>query len=171
MTTRITMTDLAVQSLGPCRIESPLKRLIENRKTNVHYVEEDDRVLFPDTASLLAAAGVGLENLPGFEPAGPRRHIFFDPSKLRAGIVTCGGLCPGINNVIRGLVMELSFHYGVQRIVGFRHGYQGFVPRTATTWSTSRRRSSAGSTRKGGRFWARHGEVRIPARSSTASNG
>jgi 6-phosphofructokinase 1 len=129
MTTRITMSDLAVQSLGPCRIESPLKPLIEARKTNVHYVEEDDRVLFPDTASLVAAAGVQAENLPGFEPAGPRRHIFFDPRKMRAGIVTCGGLCPGINNVIRGLVMELSFHYDVQRIHGFRNGYQGFIPR------------------------------------------
>jgi 6-phosphofructokinase 1 len=129
MTTRITMTDLAVATLGPCRIDSPLRPLIESRKTNVHYVEEDDRVLFPDTASLVAAAGVKAECLPGFEPAGPRRTIFFDPRKLRAGIVTCGGLCPGINNVIRGLVMELNFHYGVQRIHGFRNGYQGFIPR------------------------------------------
>jgi 6-phosphofructokinase 1 len=68
-------------------------------------------------------------DLPGFEPAGPRRSIFFDPAKLRVGVVTCGGLCPGINDVIRGLVMELTFHYGVQRIHGFRNGYQGFIPR------------------------------------------
>jgi len=129
MTTRVTASDLAVRALGPCRIESPLKPLIESRRTNVHYVEEDDRVLFADTASLVAAAGVGMENLPGFEPAGPRRDVFFDPRKMRVGIVTCGGLCPGINNVIRGLVMELSFHYGVQRITGFRNGYQGFIPR------------------------------------------
>ena len=122
MTTRITMSDLGVTTLGPCRIDSPLKPLIEGRKTNVHYVEEDDRVLFPDTASLVAAAGVRAEALPGFEPAGPRREIFFDPPKMRVGVVTCGGLCPGINDVIRGLVMELSFHYEVQRIVGFRNG-------------------------------------------------
>lgn len=129
MTTRITMTDLAVATLGPCRIDSPLKPLIEGRKTNVHYVEEDDRVLFHDTASLMAAAGVSPNALPGFEPAGPRREIFFDPPKMRVGIVTCGGLCPGVNNVIRGLVMELTFHYGVQRIYGFKNGYQGFIPR------------------------------------------
>jgi 6-phosphofructokinase 1 len=129
MTTRITMSDLGVTTLGPCRIDSPLKPLIEGRKTNVHYVEEDDRVLFPDTASLVAAAGVRAEALPGFEPAGPRREIFFDPPKMRVGVVTCGGLCPGINNVIRGLVMELTFHYGVQRIYGFKNGYQGFIPR------------------------------------------
>jgi len=129
MTTRITMSDLRVVSLGPCRIDSPLKPLIESRKTTVHYVEEDDLVLFPDTASLVAASGTRADALPGFEPAGPRRQIFFDPRKMRVGIVTCGGLCPGINNVIRGLVMELSFHYGVTRIHGFRNGYQGFIPR------------------------------------------
>ncbi|MFM7206764.1 MAG: ATP-dependent 6-phosphofructokinase [Planctomycetaceae bacterium] len=129
MTPRITMSDLSVATLGPCRIDSPLRPLIEGRKTNVHYVEEDDRVLFPDTASLVAAAGVRADALPGFEPAGPRKAIFFDPPKMRAGVVTCGGLCPGVNNVIRGLVMELTFHYGVQRIHGFRNGYQGFIPR------------------------------------------
>ncbi|RLS77007.1 MAG: ATP-dependent 6-phosphofructokinase [Planctomycetota bacterium] len=129
MTARITQTDLVVANLGPCRIDSPLKPLLESRRTNVHYVEEDDRVLFPDTSSLVAASGVRAEALPGFEPAGPRKNIFFDPKKLRVGVVTCGGLCPGINNVIRGLVMELTFHYGVTRIYGFRNGYQGFIPR------------------------------------------
>ena len=124
-----TAEDLAVKSLGPCRIDSPLKPLLESRSTTAHYVAEDDRVLFHDTAGLVAAAGFPLEQLPGFEPAGPRRSIFFDPAKMRVGIVTCGGLCPGLNDVIRGLVMELSHHYGVQRIYGFRNGYQGFIPR------------------------------------------
>ena len=73
-----------------------------------------------------ARAGAG-GALPSFEPAGPRRKIFFEPSKTRAGIVTCGGLCPGLNNVIRGLVLELSDHYGVTEIVGFRNGYLGLV--------------------------------------------
>jgi 6-phosphofructokinase 1 len=121
--------DLAIESLGPCRIESPLKPHIEARRTTTHYVAEDDRVLFHDTARLVAESGCAADALPGFEPAGPRRSIFFDPAKMRVGIVTCGGLCPGINDVIRGLVMELSFHYGVQRIHGFRNGYQGFISR------------------------------------------
>jgi 6-phosphofructokinase 1 len=103
--------------------------MLETRRTTVHYVGEDDRVLFHDTASLVRNSGCTLEELPGFEPAGPRRKIFFDASKMRVGIVTCGGLCPGINDVIRGLVMELSFHYGVQRIEGFKNGYRGFIPR------------------------------------------
>lgn len=121
--------DLAVKCLGPCRIDSPLKAVVESRRTTVHYVAEDDRVLFHDTVMLAASAGVPIDQLPGFEPAGPRRKIFFEPAKMRVGIVTCGGLCPGINDVIRGIVMELSFHYGVQRIHGFRNGYQGFIPR------------------------------------------
>jgi len=119
--------DLAVKSLGPCRIDSPLKALVENRVTTVHYVAEGDRVLFHDTLGLVAAAGLPPDQLPAFEPAGPRTKIFFEPAKLRAGIVTCGGLCPGINDVIRGIVMELSFHYGVQKIHGFRNGFQGFI--------------------------------------------
>jgi 6-phosphofructokinase 1 len=86
-------------------------------------------VLLDDTAGMVSARGVAVEDLPGFEAGGPRRKIFFDPSKTNVGIVTCGGLCPGLNNVIRGLVMELTRHYGVRRIVGFRNGYQGFIAR------------------------------------------
>src|SRR5437763_637937 len=74
------------------------------------------------------ARGGSVGDLPSFEPAGPRRKIFFDPSKTRAGIVTCGGLCPGLNDVIRGLVRNLTYHYGVRRVLGFRNGYQGFIP-------------------------------------------
>jgi len=61
--------------------------------------------------------------------AGPRDRIFFRPDSLRCGIVTCGGLCPGINNVIRGLVLELTHAYGVKEIYGFRYGFEGLVAR------------------------------------------
>jgi 6-phosphofructokinase 1 len=63
-----------------------------------------------------------------FELAGPRARIFFDPEQTRAGIVTCGGLCPGLNNVIRSLFLELHFAYGVKEVLGFRGGYQGLDP-------------------------------------------
>jgi 6-phosphofructokinase 1 len=117
--------ELAVKSLGACRIESPLAPILAKRKTSFYNVEENDRVLFDDTASALSAHSSGM--IPGFTPAGPRRKIFFDPSKTKAGIVTCGGLCPGFNDVIRGLVMELHFLYGVKKIYGFSNGYQGFI--------------------------------------------
>ena len=63
-----------------------------------------------------------------FEVAGPRDRLFFDAKKTRAGIVTCGGLCPGLNNVIRSLVLELHHGYGVQEVLGFIDGYQGLDP-------------------------------------------
>jgi 6-phosphofructokinase 1 len=119
--------ELSVKTLGPCRLESPLAPLLESRRTTEHYVDENDRVLFDDTVAMITGREGPLDQLPGFEPAGPRRKMFFDPSKTRVGIVTCGGLCPGLNDVIRGLVMELTFHYGVKRIYGFRNGYQGFI--------------------------------------------
>jgi 6-phosphofructokinase 1 len=62
------------------------------------------------------------------ERAGPREMIYFDPSKTRAAVVTCGGLCPGINNVIRSLVMTLNYRYGVKKILGIQYGFQGFNP-------------------------------------------
>ncbi len=121
--------DLNVRTLGPCRHDSPLAELLYDRRTSHHWVDANDRVLIDDTAAMVGARGVGVDRLPGFEAGGPRRKIFFDPSKTRVGIVTCGGLCPGLNNVIRGLVMELTLHYGVHRILGFRNGYQGFIAR------------------------------------------
>ena len=121
--------DLSVKTLGPCRRESPIAELLYSRRSSHHWVDASDRVLLDDTAAMARARGADVDGLPGFEAGGPRRKIFFDPSKTKVGIVTCGGLCPGLNNVIRGLVMELTRHYGVHRIVGFRNGYQGFIAR------------------------------------------
>lgn len=122
-----TPPDLTVRSLGPARIDSPLSGMLDAWRTTEHYVNEHDRVLLDDTLSTAVARRVPVAELPGLEPCGPRRKIFFDPSKTRAGIVTCGGLCPGLNDVIRGLVRSLMHHYGVRRVVGFRNGYQGFI--------------------------------------------
>jgi 6-phosphofructokinase 1 len=63
-----------------------------------------------------------------FERAGARRNLFFDPARTKVGIVTCGGICPGINDVVRALVMELYHIYGVRNIFGFRYGYAGLNP-------------------------------------------
>jgi 6-phosphofructokinase 1 len=120
-------SDLLVKTLGPCKIESPLGALLSQRNVTVHYVEESDRVLYDDTVSALVARGQRAEDLPAFEPAGPRRRLFFDPSKTRVGIVTCGGLCPGLNDVIRAITLELIQRYGVPKVWGFCNGYQGFI--------------------------------------------
>ena len=66
---------------------------------------------------------------PAFEMAGPREKIYFDPSKLRCALVTCGGLCPGLNDIIRAVVLELYYGYGVRNIYGIQFGLEGFIPK------------------------------------------
>jgi 6-phosphofructokinase 1 len=68
------------------------------------------------------------KELPSFELAGPRQNIYFDPSKLKCAVVTCGGLCPGLNDIIRSVVFQLYHCYGVRNICGIRYGLQGFIP-------------------------------------------
>ncbi len=62
------------------------------------------------------------------EPAGPRKNIFFNPAQTKAAIVTCGGLCPGINDVIRSVTMTLFYRYGVKNILGIKYGLRGLNP-------------------------------------------
>ncbi len=66
-----------------------------------------------------------------FERAGPREHLFFEPAKTKVAIVTCGGLCPGLNNVIRSVYVQLHYHYGVPAVMGVRYGYSGFSSETS----------------------------------------
>src|SRR5512143_4242494 len=115
--------DLQVKTLGPCTVPSPLVMHGEP------FVDEADRVYLGARHSDLApflAAGVAP---PSFEPAGPRQRIFFNPATLGVGVVTCGGLCPGLNNVLRSVVLRLWYAYGVRRVLGFRYGYAGLAPR------------------------------------------
>ncbi len=125
----VSLENLTVRTLGPCQITSPLLSFLEAREISINNVAEHDRVIFDDCLSAMLARECSLDKLPSFAPAGPRKKLFFDPSKTRAGIVTCGGLCPGLNDVIRGIVMELYFRYGVKRIHGFQHGFEGFIAR------------------------------------------
>ncbi len=122
------LADLHVRTLGECGYHSPLAAYVQGRRTNRHYVAGEDRVLLHETVSLITSSGRPVEELPSFEPGGPRARIFFPPHGSRAAVVTCGGLCPGLNDVIRALVMELNTHYGVTNILGFRHGFEGLVP-------------------------------------------
>lgn len=80
-------------------------------------------------SKIVWTGGQSPTDLKWFEKAGPRARIFFDPAKSRAGVVTCGGLCPGLNNVIRSVFLELHHFYGVREILGFRNGYSGLDPR------------------------------------------
>lgn len=123
----ITTDDLAITRLGERRVDTPLAELLGDRQETMHYVTETDRVLLDDTLGMAKRRGVDVAGQPAFNPGGPRAKLYFEPSAVTAGIVTCGGLCPGLNNVIRGLVLQLSRAYGVKRVLGFRNGYKGLT--------------------------------------------
>jgi len=106
-----------VTVLGEARVPSPIRGAV------------DDGLRVPERIVRDPAAPPAVELL--FEVAGPRARLYFDPAQVRAGIVTCGGLCPGLNDVIRSLVLELHHGYGVQEVLGFRGGYQGLDPERA----------------------------------------
>ena len=120
---------LQIERLGEAKIESPLKLSTVYGDNIANYVRDDESVVFYNEKKIILERLK--KNLPilSFEKAGPRQKIYFDPSKTKVGIVTCGGLCPGINNVIRALVYTLYYSYGVKRILGFRYGYRGFIPK------------------------------------------
>ena len=121
--------DLKVDTLGEPKIPSPLVLGAADADESANYVSDDRTVLFDiDRQSIVARVREG-KDIPAFELAGPRRNIFFDPARVKAAIVTCGGLCPGINNVIRTLVFELYYRYGVRSVLGIRYGYRGFIPK------------------------------------------
>jgi 6-phosphofructokinase 1 len=113
--------DFTVSRLGECNIPSPV--------ADVPFVRDDGRVLYhAHMERIREFLDKGIEP-PRMEIAGPREKIYFDPSGLRCGIVTCGGICPGINDVIRSIVLCLRYHYGVDKVYGFRFGYEGLVPK------------------------------------------
>ncbi len=114
---------LEVSTLGPCQHASPLARSLQTGEGVGTFVPDDMRVLYEPRFRLGEAI-----NPLAFERSGAREKIFFDPTKTRAAVVTCGGLCPGINNILRSLVFELTHNYGVTDILGIRYGYQGLNP-------------------------------------------
>ena len=117
--------DLNIETLGPRTIHSPLAN---QQLDGFHFIDDSERILF-DTVYNEAKSNGEWKHPLSMEMAGPREDIYFDPSKTTAAIVTCGGICPGINNVIRSLVMTLHYRYGVHRILGVQYGYQGFIAR------------------------------------------
>ena len=112
---------LDVPRLGECKIPSPVRRH--------EFIGEDERILIVENCSLLRYLSGKLGCEPSFERAGPHPKIYHDPSWTRVGILTAGGLCPGLNNVIKGLVEILSFDYGIKTIFGIRFGFAGLIPK------------------------------------------
>jgi 6-phosphofructokinase 1 len=117
--------DFTIMRLGECRFPSPV--------AGVKFVGDDDHVLYHGKLhEIRTYIDAGTEP-PCFEMAGPRERIYFDSTTVKCGIVTCGGLCPGLNDVIRSIVMNLYDHYSVQMVYGFPYGYEGLTNRFGNT--------------------------------------
>jgi 6-phosphofructokinase 1 len=110
-----------IPKLGECHFPSPMAGL--------RFVRDEEHGLVLSNLREIKKFLDEAKEPPTMELAGPREKIFFDPSKLKCGIVTCGGLCPGLNDVIRAIVMSLFHHYGVKTVYGFPFGYEGLVPK------------------------------------------
>lgn len=117
-----------IPNLGHAALTSPLPLSNEKGDNLFNFVTDAEQVVFNTAARDFARCLEAGEAPLAVEKAGPREKIFFDPRKTTAAIVTCGGLCPGINNVIRSLVMGLYYFYGVKKIIGIPYGYQGLSP-------------------------------------------
>jgi len=119
--------DTTVPTLGKSKIQSPIRADNEDTR-GLFFVSDQDRVLIDINQANMEDRIRRGQKIPSFEVAGPRAKIYFDPSKLRCALVTCGGLCPGLNDIIRSIVLELYHAYGVHHIYGARYGLQGFIP-------------------------------------------
>lgn len=118
--------DFTVDELGPCKVLSPIHLSKEKAVYQANYVRDGERIQYDiyhnDDEEELDCD----RNL--IQKAGPREHIYFNPKHVNAGICTCGGLCPGLNDVVRAIVRCLYNRYGVRRIRGIRFGFKGFFP-------------------------------------------
>ncbi len=120
--------NFSIQTLGENRYKSPIGLSTTKGDRIFNFVREEEKMLF-DTSLEVFTRCLSDNTMPyAMEKAGPREHLFFDPAKTTAAIVTCGGLCPGINNVIRNLVMGMHYFYGVRKTLGVRYGYEGLNP-------------------------------------------
>ena len=113
--------DFNIERLGECLIPSPM--------SGVRFVADDEHVLYHSNLKDIRKFLEEGKSPPAMEMGGPRKMIHFDPSRLRCSIVTCGGLCPGLNDVIRAIIFSLHYHYGVKTVFGFPYGYEGLSPK------------------------------------------
>jgi 6-phosphofructokinase 1 len=110
---------LEVRRLGPCTY--PASQFGEVQR----FVDDTDAVMATASRAAVAELVASGRELPAFELAGPRALLHFSPGEIAAGVVTCGGICPGLNNVLRAVVLTLHHLYGTPTIYGFRYGFAG----------------------------------------------
>lgn len=116
-----------VKTLGTSNIKSPLQLSVVQGDGISDFIKDGERVLYNPLLENFNRCVKNKEEPVSFEKAGPKEYIYFEPSETRVAIVTCGGLSPGLNNVIRGLVMTLNMRYNITQVLGIKYGYAGFI--------------------------------------------
>ena len=122
----MTHDDFQVKLQGDRKIKSPLIPSFQDDGWAYRFVE-NDRVLLDSSLELINQNILKGETPLSFEKAGPHKHLYFEPGNTKVAIVTCGGLCPGINNVIHSLVNQLHYRYKVNKVIGIQYGFEGFI--------------------------------------------
>ena len=117
------LPDLTIEKIGHSSIVSPIA------KSSRYFTNDNEKILLHSHSKDIKACQSSDKDLPMLEKAGPMQKIFFEAKRINCGIVTCGGLCPGLNDVIRTIVLSLTWQYGVKRVFGFRYGYAGLSSR------------------------------------------
>lgn len=123
----MTHEDFVVKTLGEATIKSPLKPTFQPNGLSFGFIENDDRVLVDASLKNFTNCQDDKSTPLSMEKAGPYEQLYFNPAETKAAIVTCGGLCPGLNNVIRSIVNQLYYRYNVTKIIGIQYGFEGFI--------------------------------------------
>lgn len=126
---KVTSNDFVIERLGEAKLDSPLKLSDENGDFIANWAHDTDGIVL--NAQMDFSDSQKCYNPVFVEEAGPRQKIYFTPARVKAAIVTCGGLCPGLNNVIRDITYTLRGQYGVKNIIGITYGFKGFLPEFA----------------------------------------
>lgn len=120
--------DFQVKTLGKQKVKSPLLKTARSKSPLYSFLTGNERILHDVSLQNFQDCLKKGEEPISFEKAGPHSELFFEPAKTKVGIVTCGGLCPGLNDVIRSIVNHLHYRYGINRVLGFKYGFEGFIP-------------------------------------------
>ena len=119
--------DFIIKNLGKENVDSPLKIGRKEDSPIYKFVNDSERIIYDTSLEYFLKCKESGEAPISFEKAGPREKLFFEPAKTKVAVVTCGGLCPGLNNVIRSLVYELYYRYNISRVIGIKYGFEGLV--------------------------------------------
>lgn len=118
-TKKYSQSDFNVDVLGPCKYKSSLEF------KNYDIRRQEERIVF--NTRIRKDHKILKSEILSFELARPHKEIYFDAATTNVGIVTCGGLCPGLNDVIRSITYASISGYGVKNVYGFKYGFLGMT--------------------------------------------